>query len=338
MKNRLQIFALLLFLLPTGCQAMVQKWQKDRLTSHLSRLKSYHGVLREKGVLESKEDLVSEIWFQQPMNYFVKINSPKKYAGSTLTYDGKNLFLYFPNTKYGILYQNLQQPTPEDFKNLIAQGFDYNMDHFNYELGRKSKVLGFEIVDLLFRAKQEDLLVHSGISRVYDELSFPLAGELTFKGGQKYLYSFDSIEFNNATPVDRFAISKSSAETMSFWDVNASGLSDGEVEKEANFKFVLSQKIPAGFHLKKIIKQKGAVPAFSAIYEKRPFFIFVTSFKDYGFSLIPAGRGIHIGGKESGELLPNPHLSSYSFVHNEVQYNVTGNIPIDQLVQISEGY
>lgn len=331
----MRILLLLVLLLPTGCQGVVREWQQDRLVAHLSKLKSYHGIIRETGILDSKEDLVSEIWFSQPMKYFMKIKSPEKFAGSTLVYNGDTLYIYFPKTKYAILYRNLLQLSAEDMKRLIGDQFNSNMDHYQYEIAANRKVLDVETVTLLFKSKTEHSLVSSGSMQVYDAFSLPLSTELGFREGPKYKTGFDSIEINISIPEGKFALPKDPIEIRSEWDFGQAGLDENAAKKAANFPFALSKTVPTGFQLLKIIKQKGPVPAFIAVYGKHPFFIYVASFKDYGVNLIPRGRGIRLKG---GDLIPNPHLSSYAFVKNEVQYSIVGNASIDDLVQVGGGF
>jgi len=323
-------FLWLIILITTGCQAAVRQWQKVRLTSHLEQLKSYHGVLRERGALSTHEDLVSEIWFEHPMKYYVKVLSPAAYSGSLMIYNGPNLYFYFPKSKFGILYRNLPQLTTDELKTLIARQFDDNMNRYQYELGDAGKILTYKVIELKFGAKDSSAIIHGGRNLIYDEFSFPLSGELALKDNLHYSYSFDSIEFNKPISDDRFNFDNYKADILSEWDFGQPSLE--QAKTQANFPFHLPKYIPQKFALSKILRQKGEVPAFMSVFESRPFFIYVTSYKDYGLNLVPTGRGIPL----NGNLIINPHLSSYSFSRKGVQYTLSGNVSVEELVKMGD--
>jgi hypothetical protein len=290
----------------------------------------------EKGILDSNEDLVSEVYFKSPLRYSMKVISPDRYAGSAFVYSGGKLYLYFPKTKYEVIYDGLPEPTSEDLKTLIEKGFDYNMQNYEYELGSSSKILAYTVNELMFRNKSHSPQVQSGSSKIYDDLSFPISGDLSFRDGQKYSFAFTQIEFNKPISEEHFAIPEQKADVVSEWSFHSPSLTFTDAKAHANFKFGLPTKLPDGFVLKKIIKQKGIVPAFTAMYVNPPYFLNIVSFKNYDLRLVPTGRGIHIKGKSAGELLPNPHLSSYSFSKAGISYVLSGNVSIDDLLMTAE--
>jgi outer membrane lipoprotein-sorting protein len=324
----------LMMLLPTGCRGLIREWQRDRFLEHSAKVSSYHGTFRESGILDSKEDLVSEIWYQHPGRYWIKVISPAKFAGSLFVSDGKQIYLYFPSTKYGVLFKNLPEVKLSEFNRLVDEQFKYGLNNFEYELGGKSKVAGFETVDLGFKAKTDQNILREGQTKIFDEFSFPLAGRLQFRQAPEYRYSFDQIEFNPQLGAKQFEISTNSAEAISEWNFDQSCLTEKEAQKAANFPLKVSSTLGDGFELKKIMRQKGVVPAFLVTYEKYPYFVHVISVKDYGLSLIPEGRGLPMPTVGGGRLIPNPHLSTYTVIKDGVQLIFISNVTPDHLMRL----
>ncbi|MES3037023.1 MAG: outer membrane lipoprotein carrier protein LolA [Bdellovibrionota bacterium] len=330
------ILAISIFLTACGCQGVIQNWQKDRLLNHLNRIKNYHGTFSETGVLDSKEPLVSEVWFEAPGKYSISVKSPPKYAGTQLSYDGSTMQIYYPQTKFAIIYKNVQPLTAEDGQKLIEDLFHTNVDSFHYTMGPKSKLAGHPVIQMEFRAKSDHLFIANGESKIYDEYSMPLATELHYRDGNDYGYSFSEIKFNaESITLPKPAIP---ADTIvSEWDMNSKGLTEENLKAQAGIKVRLPKNLPNGLKLNKIIKQAGPVPAFTALYEKKPYSLSVIFFKDYGISGIPSGRGLKVNtGKIKGRLLPNPHVSSYSFIDRGIQYVLIGNIPVEGIVEVAK--
>ncbi|MEK7357565.1 MAG: hypothetical protein AAB250_14020, partial [Bdellovibrionota bacterium] len=122
------LLCLSIFLSASGCQALMQDWQRERMLSHLERIENYHGTLVENGILESKEPLVSEVWFRVPHTYYVVVKSPAKYAGSRMFTDGHRLEMYYPQSKFAIVYDHLPALSAEETKKLVEDAFRANLD------------------------------------------------------------------------------------------------------------------------------------------------------------------------------------------------------------------
>jgi len=123
--SKFLLSAVLLFS-TSRCQAAVRGWQQERLLNHLSQIQNYHGTIVESGILDSKEDLVSEIWFEKPGHYLTVIQSPEKQAGVKIAYDGKTLQIYYPKSKFAILYKNLMPLSEADTQQIIKDQFKSN--------------------------------------------------------------------------------------------------------------------------------------------------------------------------------------------------------------------
>lgn len=329
------LFALSILLTSTGCQALMQDWQRDRLVNHLEKIRNYHGTIVESGILDGKEELVSEVWFQAPGRYSVIVRSPEKHAGTQMSYDGKELRLFYPQTKFAIVYKNLSSLTAEDRTKLVHDLFNANLESYDYQLGGNYKIAGYPAVQVDFKAKTNRSLVSKGGSRVFDDYSFPLWTSLDYRNGRTYSYVFRDIKFNT----EKFDLPRLEVPTdaiVSDWDLASKGVSEAEARKDAGFGFRLPKSLPMNLKLEKIIRQKGPVPAFTAQYGARPYSLSVITFKDYGVSLVPGGRGLKVTiGKSEGRLIPNPHMSSLSFASEGAQYVLVGNVPEEALIAVA---
>lgn len=316
-----------------GCEAAFREWQRERLLSHVAKLQSYQGTIVESGILDSNEDLVSEISYQRPGQYATTVIAPDAHSGSKLSYDGTTLQIFYPKTKFAIVYRNLKPLSDADQKSLLEDQFNTNMEMYVYELGKEKQVAGLKTIELKFGPKVPSTgLVSGGSSQIYDEYSFPLAGDLFF-GKHRYSYRFKEIKFNEKKNEKGFSFPIPKDTIISDWDLSSPAVPEAEVKSSAGFKFNLPTELPRKMSLSKIIKQKGPIPAFTAIYEKHPYFMNIVFFKNYGFSAAPKGRGIKIqAGPVSGELVPNPHISSFSFIAGDTQYIITGNVSAEAIV------
>lgn len=332
------VFSAAVVVVATGCQAQMQTWQKDRIATRLAKIKAYHGVLVENGVLDGGT-IESEIWFEAPASYRVRVRAPDSLAGSMMTFDGSTLQLYDPRTRLAVIYRNLPAVSSEERRALVDTSYDENLRAFTFEIGGKSQVAGLPVVELRFKAKG-DSVIASGVNQVYDEYSFPLAGSMTFLSGKKYSHEFKSAHFNeSASKAPALEIPKDAI--VSEWDLNSKSYSAAEAAREAKsagFEFGLPKSVPSGLEQVKIIRQKGPIAAFSTIYRNAAKSLAVMAFKDYGVKPAPA-RGVKMTiGKIEGRLLPNPHMNSYSFTKGSTSYVLTSNVSIDELIAIANQF
>ncbi|MES2963471.1 MAG: hypothetical protein V4760_06245, partial [Bdellovibrionota bacterium] len=279
-----------------------------------------------------------DIWFQAPSNYQVIVRSPAALADSFMAFEEGTLSLYDPHSRFAVVFKNFLPLSVEDRRTLVDASFDDNVKNFEYQIGGSSKVAGLSVVELKFKAKNEKAVIKSGTSRVHDEYSFPLAGSMTFANGAKYGYEFKKVEFNSTKK--RGALVVPSDAIVSEWDLDSKAFSESEASKEAKqagFDFKLPTLVPAGLKLTKVIRQKGPIAAFTALYRNGAKSLTVMSFKNFGVGEAP--RGVKLGaGKIAGRLIPNPHLNTYSFTSGRTSYVLTSNVSIDDLIGVAEQF
>jgi outer membrane lipoprotein-sorting protein len=323
----------LILISSVGCEAVMQNWQKARMLEHISRIQSYHGTLKETGILDSKEDLVSEITYKAPGHYSIVTKAPAKFAGTQMTYDGTTLQIYYPQTHFAIVTRNMKPITEKDYGKIVDDTFAHNTKMLSYELGRTSTVAGYPVIDINFKARHPDSAVMNGTTQVYDQYSFPLSAFIKFTGGADYSFTFTKISFNEGKELPKLEIPRDAI--ISEWDLNSKSYTEAELKKEAPFKFTLPQ--PKDMKLARIIRQTGPVPAFTAMYENHPYTVSVIMLRNYGINLVPTGRGIKMeAGTVTGELIPNPHVNTFSFIKGEAQYILVGNVPVETILAMAK--
>lgn len=334
----LAMLSLALCLSPTGCEAGVRKYYENRLLDHLGALHGYRGTFSESGVLQTGEKLVSEVAFSNPDSYFEKVLSPERLKGDVIASSGSRLVLYYPKTHYAIEFIHLKPLTQAEQETLIKDQFNSNLDRYRYEVEGKSEVAGQPAISSSFESRSGNSWVGSGDIQVYDELSFPLGMKMLFKSGGKYEYRYESIAFNPEIPQSAFDFMIPKDAIVSRWDLNAKSYTPEQASAELGAKFRLPTQLPRQLRLHKLIRQAGPVPAFTALYEKRPYFLNLTLFKDYGTSLVPAGFGLRLKDKKGGDLILGPRSSTYSFVSAGMQYVASGNLPLEEFLDVVEGF
>lgn len=331
---------LVVLFMATGCQAVMEKWQKSRILSGLKDLKTYHGTMIETGVTDAGDEMKTEFWYQAPDRYHLVTKAPARFKGSTLHFDGKTLITYYPQTKFAVVTTGFK-PQPESAPaDLVSAAFDNNVKHLDYWLGPSSRHAGYDVVELNFKARSEASVVKKGRSLIYDKFSFPLLTSMDFSGGSKYVAKVESIKFNDGTTLPAFSLP---ADTIkSEWDLDSEthtlAAASKELDSPVHLPSAKTLETPLGpLAMTKIIRQKGPVPAFAAIYDRGPLRLSVLTFRDYGVSLIPLGRGVKIPiGNVKADFFPNAHWNGISFKKDRLLYLVQGNVPLEVLVSTAK--
>ncbi len=332
--------ALATLLVLSGCEGSLRKMSRDRTLTHLARVKNYHGILRETGLLASGEDLVTEIEFTAPNRYRMKVLAPKAVAGTAIRYDGESSVTAYPHGGWGVRMRGLPNPSPErmtaGLKKILDDamvGYTYNIDAFHVK--NPAPVAGYPVTPVRFEAKAPGAAIPSGDSLVLDELSFPLAGHLNFSNGKIYAYRFDEIWFNqDATPMaaaTKAELAKEKSLVFSEWDFAKSPITEAAAKAAANFPWRSPKAPPRELKPIGIFRQRGIVPAFAVVYAAEPYFMTIFIARDYHLHPFTDERGIPWGPR-GDRYVPNPHLSAYTLKQDEVIYSVLSNLPAEDLI------
>ncbi len=325
-------FVVLAYVFPIECQTF-DNYFIGRITKNLSKLQSYEGVIEQEGLIDGKT-VRAKVYFKNPNMYLSKIVAPESYKDVTVLYRGSTLLYYYPNIDWAIRFKDFEMPSQAQLDTLVADNYRKNMDNFDYKFGKASTVADLPVLTMYHEARSEDLFNQSGKALIYDEYSFSLAGEILFKGGARYAYTYQEVEFNKELPDELFSISLPEYTVVSEWDLSAPSISLADMKAAANFKFSLPDTNPFGLSRERIVSQGGLVPAFAVSYRKGLYFVIVSLVRDYGLRA-DEEYGLPIKTSKAGKLIISPSISSFSFTHNEVIYTVMGNLSVDELLEFS---
>jgi outer membrane lipoprotein-sorting protein len=306
----------------------------ERTQKNLARMRSFHGILVENGVLASGE-MRSEVLWKRPHQFISRVLSPASYAGVTLAYDGAKLTIYYPQANYAIEFDGLIPPTAEEEHRLIADAYHHNQNAFRYSLGGSGSVAGLPVVTLNYKAKQKAYVSPWGSAQVYDKYSFSLAGVMQFSNDAQYEFRFTEMKFDETVDDARFVVPLPKNVILSRWDMSSIGIPEREMREQANFA-VPSLPVPEGFRLERIVRQEGALPAFTVIYRRGAQFVLLSMWKDIGLTPTSEAHGVPVSlGDKAGHLVLSPSMSSYTFSQHGTMCVLTSNLPFDQLLTVA---
>jgi outer membrane lipoprotein-sorting protein len=321
---------------PKNCYAdeTVDEFLIHRTCHNISKINSYTGIVIQKGIVD-KQTVKAEIFFKKPSLYLSKIISPQLFKGISILYKDNLLLYYFPTLNWAIRIKNLPQTTTKQFNTIISEHYYNNINNFDFTFGKATSIANLPVITLVHKSKSDYLWNRSGKTMIYDTYSFPLAGEIHFKGDHRYEYQYLNISFNMDFTDQIFEVPLSRNTIISDWDLNASPLSLTKMRAKANFQFSEPKDYILGLKRDRIIEQNGMVPAFALLYKKDPYFIIITMIRDYGFGTNDI-YGIPIQSSKKGRLILSSILSSFSFIHKEVIYTITGNLSFEDIIAIAD--
>ena len=99
--------------------------------------------------------------------------------------------------------------------------------------------------------------------------------------------------------------------------------------KDAPFSIAWPDENRLNLKRSRVVKAAGVVPAYGAVYQRGSFFVFVTAVQDAGS--IPYGIPV-----EDGRLILGPDISSFNFEKDGTRYNLLGNVPYEELLEIAD--
>jgi len=307
----MRFLMILIFILSsTGCQAQLQKWQRERTVEHLSRLKSYQGHLSSVVAGETSE---MDIWFESPNRFLVTLKN-----GDVVRSDGSTMEIYDSKTRLHSVFKNMPSVTQSEGQQLIRDLFDQSMSVFTFALGPLGKVAGRQVIELRSKSKGSSI-VQSAESQIFDEFSFPLKSLVKFKDGQTAQYEFTQIDFNEKIELPKAKIPKEVLKVE--WDFHSvSAPEKGKSESFQNLKLEKTLKHEAGMVLD--------------YYRNGAQYLSVIRYKNLGMP--PAKKGVPVKiGKRNGFLMPGLVSNTLS-VSIEGETSVySSNLLIDDLIEFA---
>jgi outer membrane lipoprotein-sorting protein len=307
-----------------------QDYQLKRIVRNWHKVESFEGTIVETGVVPDAE-VKTDVVFERPNRFAVRVAEPVEWAGSTATYDGNTLVFHYPQLRWAIRFDNVALPAGEEADRLIEYQYRRDIARYDYHLSGSTKVADLATITLWHNAKAANSLNRRGWTKVYDNYSFPLAGEWRFEGETTYTYRYDRIAFNTAIDDGTFITTIPEGTLISSWDLAGPAWEEARVRKEAKFALVLPDDNALGLSRKKIVRAPGPIPAYCVRYERSSHFVLMTAFASGGMSVPEYGLPL-----EEGRLIIGPSISSFAFVHDGTYYSLLGNVPYEELVALGK--
>lgn len=318
------LMAASLFLL--ACNNSFAGWaemQIERTVRNIAAVQSYQGVLEQQG-LYGNDTVKSEIWFQRPHDFHSHTSAPASLAGSVTRYSEDTLMTWLPTLDIALIIRNLPAAPAEQEAKRIEDAWRENTRRYFYTLGNVSKVAGHDAVELEQKARNPNDLIQHSRTRVLDQYSFPLAGNVTLHGGDSFSYQYQRITFNQ--PLTLPEAPKLPASAMQIeWDLNWP-----DVSSEA-----ISARLPAlgnlpdsllGLPLQRRLIHPGALPAVAGYYSDGNYFVLLTAARDFALpNPAPYGLSVSLGRDKPALLVLTPLINTWSFSGNGVAWTVTSN-------------
>ncbi|PJZ69914.1 hypothetical protein CH373_13305 [Leptospira perolatii] len=317
-----------------SCKDILIEARKDITIENALKLKSYSGILSEK----IGENLIrSEVKWQKPNQYFAKVTSKGNLSGTIVSQNGANLKIYYPSTKFGVEFLNLNLLNEEQTKNLYEEIYNWTVKKFEVELGdTENQLAGKKTVELLYRPKENHDFFFKWRTWVYDEYSFPIKTEIINpNGSDSYSYEFDSISFNDSIQSEKFKFEFPNRSVIATWNFSSKNYPLDSAQKVVNFK-IRTPEYTKGLELVKVIKLDSQVPGIMMLYQKGPYILGISQMKDYGIPLFPIKKGIRLNGKKELDLHFLGTISAIHFLSNGVHYYLVSNLPYQELASVAD--
>lgn len=335
-----------------SCAAPLKKVQKEYIFRNIAKVSSYQGVYRETGV--ATRAVETKIAWSAEGNRFQALvtDGPRKLKGSVVSFDGSNLAVYYPATRFGYVFKNLEPVNVDEQLAYLNENYDWHLNTYHTIVGENTSLAGHPATRLTYQPKQpRQPYLYTWKILAHRDYSFPLSLSRypTSTGAAKstetgvanknqadYEFVYKSIQFNKVPADFEFGYRFPGGATVGRWNLKSAAYTPAQARKYANFRLTLPAGDFADTPLKKIVRVAGVVPGFTAYYRQGPWLAFYSQIKDYGLPLIPI-RGIKKATK-TGDVYVNyfgPFTSVY-FKRAGVHHTLLSNRPLNEVLESLE--
>lgn len=312
--------------------AAVPDYTLLHIQRNTAKLTSLEGVVVQTGLVESA-DVKASVAAARPNLFTSRITEPAAWAGITVTYDGKTLQSYYPQLRWAIRLRNLGLPGPKELDALVAYQYALNQRTYDFRIEGTSTVAGLSTLTMFHTARSKQTLDQKGFVKVYDPYSLAVAGELHFQKA-KYGFAYESLTLNKPVPAERFSTAVPEGTLVTDWDLAGPQVTDAAMRQEASFPIVLPDSNRLELKRVHLARAAGPVPAFCATYRRGPHVLLVTANASAGASVPAYGIPLELGASK-GRLILGAAMSSYAFVREGTYYTLSGNVPVEELLEVA---
>ncbi len=322
---------ILVVILLAQCSNPLRKLERETILKRAAKVENFRGRYTETGTADLPLQ-ISVAASRNPPQLLSKVISRGSASGATLHYEKNTLSLYYPQSTFGIRFRNLPAPTAEQEIRFMENEYDWHVQHYDIKQSADSQVAGIKTRGLVYTPKGEfaaSPYLFQWQTQVAEDFAFPLKNEMFKSGRQLYAIEFTDIAFN--APAGDFNFSFPVGATIAEYDLASTGLTIVQAKKGANFTLVIPAE-SENIRLKKIIRVKGIIPAYSLIFEQMPYLTTYTQVKDYGLKLVPE-VGLKISGKREYRITFGGTFKTVNFMNRGVYNTVVSNLPLSEILE-----
>jgi hypothetical protein len=299
--------------------------QIERTARNIAAVQDYFGVLEQKG-LYGTAALLSEVSFRRPHEFRVRVTAPAELAGTQVSYHGTDLLTWWPQQELALIIRGFVPPDAASEGQRVADAYKANLENYYYGLGPVRDVAGFPALQIDQRARSSNQLVQASVTQVYDNHSFPLAGQVTLRGGAKFDYRWQKIVFNSSDralpPLPVLPASTMIAEWNLAWPARTAAEVAARVPKAAAFPDALG-----GLPRDRLIIHPDGLPAVAGWYRNNDYYLLASATRDTGWNPFANEYGLQVPlGGGTARLVISPLNSNWTIRHGGVVYTVLTNL------------
>lgn len=299
--------------------------QIERTVRNIAAVEAYSGVLEQKG-LYGTATLVSEVAFRRPHEFRVQVTAPAELAGTRVSYHDDTLTTWWPQQELALVVRGFVPPAAASEAARVESAYRANLASYFYALGPVSEIAGLPALQIDQRARNGNQLVQSSRTQVYDNYSFPLAGQVTLRGGAVLDYRWRKIAFNENAAVLPGPVSVPPSAMFIEWDLNGPARTAEELAARVP-KAVAFPDTLAGLPCARRLVHPGGLPAVAGWYRTEDDYLLVTASRDVDWNPFAKNYGMSVPlGGTTALLVISPLNSSWSFRRDGLLYTVLTNL------------
>lgn len=339
MKSRLAVLALLaatgsVLLFVINCKNPVRALERKTILKRMWSLTGLKGVYTETGISATPQQ-TELFWRAEPPTVFARVISPGSAKGNVLHYSAGTLSLYFPKSSFGIRYLKVPEISAPQQMRWLETEYDWHVAHYDIAQIDDGAVAGYPTTGVRYvpnAAFSPSPFSHEWRAAVYAEFAFALETAAYRDGTEKYRLRFDRAEFMPTLTDTDFAFRFPAGTTVGEYNLAGRDLSIAEARSGANFPLGIPSTTSTGFTLRRVVRAKGLIPAYTLYFEDLPYQTFYTQVKDYGLKLVPE-QGLKLVGKRDYRVQFAGSFRSVWFREKGVYHTVVSSRPLSEVLE-----
>jgi outer membrane lipoprotein-sorting protein len=333
------VYIIILCLGMTCCREYIVDFYIDRAVENISRVKSFDGIIEERGLLPEDEEIATRILFKGPDRIRAEIVSPEKFKGNIFVYDGRTIYLYNAGSRFGIRIEGFSRiiPDSDDLRiRRLRENLYRGAELFDIRLRGHVQVTGRDTSIYTLQPKETAPCRWTEKSWMDIEFSTPIRFEMYDAKKIIYGFRYKKITFNANIPDEAFQYRFPRGTTIGAYYLTDRNYTLQQIRRQMNFHLFTPVGYDPSMKLKRAVRSRGIVPSACLIYYDGMYYLMLIQVKDYGLIRIRE-RGIHIPTIEKNARLNfSGETVILSWKKQGVLITLTGNLPSFEMIAVAE--